>query len=180
MFALFRHPVQRVTSIFYYLQSATWEPTYNPEYAQWTLFDYANSPYCESNWMVRSLVRKMTGPLNPEDVLIAQEILRRKCLVGLMEDMEESIRRFHSLYFRPRYFENNANEEENAAFNCAIEHFATKGLSQNSHGHPKLDETSETWEILAAKNRLDIQLYEFAKELFVEQGKWMKNQNVLI
>ena len=40
--------------------------------------------------------------------------------------------------------------------------------------------TSETWEILAAKNRLDIQLYEFAKELFVEQGKWMKNQNVLI
>jgi hypothetical protein len=129
MFALFRHPVQRVTSIFYYLQSATWEPTYNPEYAQWTLFDYANSPYCESNWMVRSLVRKMTGPLNPEDVLIAQEILRRKCLVGLMEDMEESIRRFHSLYFRPRYFENNANEEENAAFNCAIEHFATKGLS---------------------------------------------------
>lgn len=129
MFALFRHPVQRVTGIFYYLQSATWEPTYNPEYAQWTLFDYANSPYCESNWMVRSLVRKMTGPLNPEDVLIAQEILRRKCLVGLMEDMEESIRRFHSLYFRPRYVENNANEEENSAFNCAIEHFAKKGLS---------------------------------------------------
>lgn len=49
MFALFRHRIQRVTSIFYYLQSATWEPTYNPEYTQWTLKEYVNSPYYESN-----------------------------------------------------------------------------------------------------------------------------------
>ena len=178
MFALFRHPIQRVTSIFYYLQSATWEPTYNPEYAQWTLHEYANSPYCESNWMVRSLVQKMTGPLVPEDVFIAQEILRRKCLVGLMEEMEESIRRFHS-YFHYRYL--GIEEDENAALNCAIENFAKKGLSgQNSHGHPTLDETSETYEILATKNQLDVRLYEFAKELFVEQGKWMKEKKMLV
>ncbi|KAL3771557.1 hypothetical protein ACHAWU_003732 [Discostella pseudostelligera] len=164
--------------IFYYLQSATWEPTYNPEYAQWTLHEYANSPYCESNWMVRSLVQKMTGPLVPEDVFIAQEILRRKCLVGLMVEMEESLRRFHS-YFHYRYL--GIEEDENAALNCAIEHFAKKGLSgQNSHGHPTLHETSETYEILATKNQLDIRLYEFAKELFVEQGKWMKEKNMLV
>ncbi|KAL7431616.1 hypothetical protein ACHAXH_001535 [Discostella pseudostelligera] len=178
MFALFRHPIQRVTSIFYYLQSAMWEPTYNPEYAQWTLHEYANSPYCESNWMVRSLVQKMTGPLVPEDVLIAQEILRRKCLVGFMEEMEESIRRFHS-YFHSRYL--GMEEDGNEALYCAIEHFAKKGLSgQNSHGHPTLDETSETYEILATKNQLDIRLYEFAKELFVEQGKWMKEKKMLV
>ena len=55
MFALFRHPIERLTSIFYYLQKATWEPTYDPQLAQMTIDDYARSEKCESNWLVRSL-----------------------------------------------------------------------------------------------------------------------------
>jgi len=169
MFALFRHPVERVISIFYYLQGATWEPTYNPEYAQWTIDDYARSPYCESNWMVRSLTNKMTGPLSGDDILVAKEVLRRKCLVGLMEGMDESITRFHS-FFR-------FGDED--ALKCSREQFANKGAGTNSHSHPTLDQTSETWAILAQKNTLDIRLYEYAQELFEEQGKWLKKQKLI-
>lgn len=93
----------------------------------------------------------------------------------------KKIRRFHSLYFHPHFVGQGSKEEENAAFNCAMDHFAKKGLSgQNSHGHPTLEETSETWEISATKNQLDIQLYEYGRELYFEQGKWLKQEKVLI
>ena len=162
MFAVFRHPIDRVVSIFYYLQSATWEPTYNPQYAAWTIDEFARSPYCESNWMVRSLTNKMEGPLSLDAIEIAKEVLRRKCLVGLMDRMEESIVRFHT------YF----GFGDEAALLCSQQTFASKGSSKsNSHSHPKLDEQSETYEILRVKNELDIRLYEYAKELFEEQGK---------
>ena len=42
---IFRHPIDRVISIFYYLQKATWEPTYNPVFKNMTLRDYAFSQY---------------------------------------------------------------------------------------------------------------------------------------
>lgn len=167
MFAIFRHPVERVVSIFYYLQGATWEPTYNPEYASWTIDDYAHSEVCESNWMVRSLTNKMTGPLTPDDFFIAKEVLRKKCLIGLMEGMEESIIRFHA-YFKLG--------DENA-LECSRNQFATKG--SNSHSHPALDQGGETWAVLAKKNALDIRLYEYAQELFEEQGEWLKKEKLI-
>ncbi|KAL3811833.1 hypothetical protein ACHAXA_004260 [Cyclostephanos tholiformis] len=173
MFAIFRHPVHRVISIFYYLQSATWEPTYNPVYAGWTIDDYARSEYCESDWMVRTLVNKMTGPLEPEDMNVAMEILKRKCLVGLMDDMEGSITRYHN-YFR---FETPYKN----ALDCSRRNFAMKGgnVGQNGHIHPTLDPNSETYTILEQKNMLDVRLYEYARELYAEQGEWMMTKKLI-
>jgi hypothetical protein len=181
MFAIFRHPISRVTSIFYYLQSATWEPTYNPSYAGMTIDDYASSPYCESNWMIRSLRNKMTGPLTVDDLHIAKEILHQKCIIGLLEYMEESVIRFHS------YFKFDTPYED--ALNCAIRNFAIKesGGGGSSKGkqnagrtnHPMLDTNSATYKILEQKNMLDIRLYEYAKELFIEQGEWMTAKNMI-
>lgn len=170
MFAVFRSPVDRIVSLFYYLQQATWEPTYNPEYATMTIDEYARSPLCESNWMVRSLVNKMEGPLEPSDIAIAKEIIRQKCIIGLLDEMDETIRRFHSFFG----FENDE------ALACARQNFAVAGGSQsNSHSHPKLDPTGDTWEIIEKKNMLDIRLFEYAIELWHEQGEWMKNENML-
>ena len=170
MFAVFRSPVDRVVSLFYYLQQATWEPTYTEEYASMTIDEYARSPLCESNWMVRTLVNKMEGPLEPSDIEIAKEIIRQKCIVGLLDEMGETIRRFHS-YFG---FENDE------ALTCALQNFAAAGGSQsNSHKHPMLDPNGATWQIIEKKNSLDIRLFEYAIELWHEQGQWMKNENIL-
>ena len=104
----------------------------------------------------------MTGPLSSDSLEIAKEVLRQKCLVGLMEQMEESIERFHS------YF----GFGDEAALDCAKTSFTRKGSSQsNKNKHPPLDGNSETYAILAQKNELDILLYFFAKELFDEQKK---------
>ena len=48
--------------------------------------------------MVRSLVNKLEGPLDPDDVKIAKEILNQKCLVGLMDRMEYSVVQFHAYF----------------------------------------------------------------------------------
>ena len=58
MFSIFRDPVERVISLYYYLQTATWEPTYNPALQKMSLEEYANSTFIESNWMVRALTRR--------------------------------------------------------------------------------------------------------------------------
>jgi len=121
--------------------------------------------------MVRSLVNKLEGPLDPDDVKIAKEILSQKCLVGLMDQMEESVVRFHA-YFG---FGNDA------ALNCARQQYTTKGskaAEQNSHSHPALDPNGEAYALLAKKNRLDIILYDHAMRLFQEQGRWMKEQKL--
>lgn len=104
----------------------------------------------------------MAGPLSPDSLEIAKEVLRRKCLVGLMDQMEESIVRFHN------YF----GFGDDTALECARTSFTRKGSSQsNNNKHPPLDGESETYAILAKKNELDILLYFFAKELLDEQGK---------
>ena len=170
MFAVFRSPVHRIVSLFYYLQQATWEPTYNEQYASMTIDDYARSELCESNWMLRSLVNKMEGPLDPSDIKVAKTIIRQKCIVGLLSDMDETIVRFHSFF-------GFGNDE---ALTCARQNFAAAGGNQsNSHKHPKLDPNGETWQVIEQKNRLDIILYEYAIELWHEQGEWMRNENIL-
>ena len=115
-----------------------------------TIDEYARSPLCESNWMVRSLVNKMEGPLEPSDIAIAKEIIRQKCIIGLLDEMDETIRRFDSFFFQ--------NDE---ALTCARQNFAVAGGSQsNRHKHPKLDQNGNTWQIIKKKNMLDIRLFE--------------------
>jgi hypothetical protein len=142
MFAMFRHPVHRVISLFYYLQIATWEPTYNPALRNMTLLEYANSDLVEANFVLRSLVNKMEGPLSWNDVKVAKEYLRRKCLVGLVDQYEASIDRFDNFFdFHPK--RDNVD-------NCITE--LRKNGGSNVHLHPSIDPESEAYKILERKN----------------------------
>ena len=50
-FTLLRNPIKRAISMFYYLQDATWEHTYNEIFQNMTIEEYAVSRYAEDNWM---------------------------------------------------------------------------------------------------------------------------------
>lgn len=93
--ALFRHPVDRALSMFYYLQTATWERTYRPEWKNMTVLEWANLPNFEEDYMVHKLVNKLGEEVTEIDLIIAKELVRQRFIVGLMEDMEESVRRFN-------------------------------------------------------------------------------------
>ena len=48
-------------------------------------------------------------------------------------------------------------------------HFGNFTRKVNSNSHPNVDKDGEAWQILAAQNTYDIELYEYAVMLFGEQ-----------
>ena len=165
MFALFRHPIDRLVSLFYYLQTATHEPTYDPRLANMTLSEYAASGLVESNIMVRSLSNKMEGPLSADDLEEAKRTLRTKCLVGLLDEMETSLARFRHFF----HWDGPDGNYGPMAERCQEQLLARGG--SNRIEHPILvDRNSRDYDNFARKNVLDLILYEYARQLFVEQG----------
>jgi len=165
-FTIFRDPLERVVSIFYYLQQATYEPTYNPKLASMTFEEYVFSDLAESNFITRSLIDKMEEAFVEEDFWIAREILKTKCLVGLLDQMEESVRRFDS-YFGFRNIDKEVSED-------CVEGYLKKGVNKNVH--PNLPpEYTAVYKELVRKNHMDIRLHKYAIELFQEQKKMFEN-----
>eukprot|EP00547_Thalassionema_nitzschioides_P003077 CAMPEP_0194207016 /NCGR_PEP_ID=MMETSP0156-20130528/5892_1 /TAXON_ID=33649 /ORGANISM="Thalassionema nitzschioides, Strain L26-B" /LENGTH=385 /DNA_ID=CAMNT_0038933687 /DNA_START=67 /DNA_END=1224 /DNA_ORIENTATION=- len=157
-FSVFRDPIERVVSIFYYLQKAKHEPTYNPALATMTLEEYVFSDLAESNFVSRCLIDKMEAAFVEEDFLVASEILKTKVLIGLLDEMEESVRRFDS------YFE--FDKPKNAA--CVKGYLKT---GSNRHSHPGIPPSdSPVYKELLRKNHMDVRLYKYAVELFREQA----------
>lgn len=155
MFTLFRHPIERAVSMYYYIKS---DPGLNKQIGD-TIDRYAKSEYVENNWMTRFLSNKMGGELTPDDEAIAKEVLRTRCIVGLLSKKDESLRRFVS-YFD---WENTASR----SLECQEKLLSWSWSAKNKH--PPLEKNSEAWKLLEEHNTFDMRLYEYAKELFEYQ-----------
>mmetsp|Transcript_22883 Transcript_22883/g.33240 ORF Transcript_22883/g.33240 Transcript_22883/m.33240 type:complete len:338 (+) Transcript_22883:96-1109(+) len=168
-FALFRHPVERAVSLFYYHQVATWERndyTYRPELVGMTIEEWLTKSSTAAemkNPYMRSLLHKQR--FNDDDLEKAKDILRTKFLVGLTTKMEESVDRFD------KYFGWYDNEKRSECKRKAIQ----KGVNKNPHD--ALKEDSKAWDILAEMNKWDLQLYEFIVQLYEEQGELFLNRD---
>jgi len=165
MFTIFRHPVERAVSMFYYLQDAHWEPTYRPGYKNITLAEYARSDQIEDNWMTRILANKMREPLNQNDLTLAKGIVREKMIVGLTNQIDESYRRFDK-YFGWQSAVQYAKE-------CRDKYVLNSSSSGNKHQHQEVEENSLEWSLIMARNTFDFELYEFARALFHNEQKLM-------
>lgn len=171
--ALFRHPVDRAFSMFYYLQTATWERTYRPEWANMTVLEWANLPNAEEDYMVRKLVGKSFGMEADEtDLIIAKELVRQRFIVGLMGEMNESIRRFNIVL--------GIDEENERSQKCMGEFGLStpteeddkapmEAVKKNSNSHPKFEEGSSEYDAVAGRNHLDMLLYKYVEALFEAQ-----------
>jgi hypothetical protein len=168
LFTVFRHPIERAISLFYYLQVADWEPTYDPVLKDWTLDQYATSDKIENNWLTRQLSNQLGGELSQEHLNIAMEAIRRKFLVGLMPKMEETMTRLER-FFRWSYHVNPANQEI-----CRTDLLSggSNSNSKNKKGD-KPKEGDEVWDLLAAQNQFDLQLYGYIEALFDEQEQFV-------
>lgn len=103
LFAMFRHPVDRAVSWFHAKQSEQGSIHYDPSLAASSLSDWVGSPSYVTDYMVRTLVGKVGGnpvpvPLTHDDLDVAKEILRRKCVVGLLDEKGASVRRFERFF----------------------------------------------------------------------------------
>jgi len=171
-FTVFRHPIDRAISMFYYIQVADWEPTYDPSLKDMTIEEYAQSPKIENNWLTRQLSNKPEGDLADEDLDLAMEVIRRKFMVGLMSEIEATMERFER-FFRWKYHVNPPNQEK-----CreTLLSGGSNSNSKNKKNKPKPG--SEAWELLSWQNQFDLRLYEYIESLFKEQEQFVADIEV--
>jgi len=169
MFALFRDPVDRAMTMYYYLSKASWDPMYNPKLAKMTIEEYAQSGFIENNWVTRFLVDKPGGKLTKQDMLMAKNIIRYKCLVGLYSDLESSMSRFQ------RYFGWNAGDTKTRNDDIPKCRKAFIEAGDKRMQHEQLDKRSRAWSLIEKQNKFDMELYEFSKRIFKVQGKQIFN-----
>mmetsp|Transcript_31411 Transcript_31411/g.46318 ORF Transcript_31411/g.46318 Transcript_31411/m.46318 type:complete len:634 (-) Transcript_31411:315-2216(-) len=168
LFAVFRHPIDRAVSMFYYIQVATWEPSYKPELQEWSLKQYAESDVVENNWMVRQLSNQLSGDLDDSHLKKALEVVRSKFMVGLMKQVERSMARFER-YYRWTYHVNPTNQE------ICRERMMSGGSNSNSKNKKEKPKPGdEVWDLFAAQNVYDLQLYEYVETLFEEQESFVE------
>mmetsp|Transcript_13745 Transcript_13745/g.29873 ORF Transcript_13745/g.29873 Transcript_13745/m.29873 type:complete len:370 (-) Transcript_13745:146-1255(-) len=178
--AFFRNPVDRSVSKFYYLQTATWERTYRPEWAGMEIVEWATHHNLDENFVVKKILgKKLSEPVDIGDLVLAKEIVRRRFIVGLMNDMEESIRRFNIILglsyadekgqsCREEYFGTSTKKEASAVVDIGDGNTKAKN-DMNSNPHPKVKEGSPEYNLIAERNALDMILYNYITLLYSEQ-----------
>ena len=162
---MFRHPIDRAVSMYYYLRDKT---GINGAQIGDTLELYAKSAMIENNWLTRFLTNKLGGQLTPDDEATAKEILRTKCLVGLLNRKTESMQRFKT-YFGWKTLDNDQSRD------CEEKHLHWGWTGKNKH--EKLEVGSETWNLLKEQNSFDIRVFEYAEKLFEIQGKTLFSES---
>lgn len=161
VFVMFRHPMDRILSSFYYYGKAHWEPNFDPELAHISLELYAKQNRTEHNYLVRTLTNiPPSDPLTREHLTTAKEILRTKCLIGLLSEKEHSMRRFEN-YFHWDYSMDRTKQ-------CHERLLHWDFFRKNPH--PMIQEGSDQWNRIVAKNELDMELYDYVKQLFHDQA----------
>lgn len=135
---------------------------------------YAKSEMAESNWMTRTIINATQDEvLTPSHYQVAKEVFGRKCLVGLMNQFEESMDRFSKFFrFEATHSINTLRKGETSKFveerrQCAHK-LATSGV--NRHKYAKISQDSAIWKELERKNKYDIELYEFANAIYYQQA----------
>eukprot|EP00581_Thalassiosira_minuscula_P001909 CAMPEP_0183748716 /NCGR_PEP_ID=MMETSP0737-20130205/67914_1 /TAXON_ID=385413 /ORGANISM="Thalassiosira miniscula, Strain CCMP1093" /LENGTH=1088 /DNA_ID=CAMNT_0025984455 /DNA_START=208 /DNA_END=3474 /DNA_ORIENTATION=- len=166
-FTLLRHPVERAIAVFHNLKRKK-----NKAVADMGMEEYAESPVAEDNWMTRMLTNTMEGKVTKQHLAVAKEVIGRKCLIGLLSNMHESMERFskffvweqiHSVNIRHHQEEGHNLEEKRKCFQKK----ATQGV--NRHQYAKIAPNSTIWNAFKKKNYYDLQLYEYAVVLYSKQ-----------
>eukprot|EP00581_Thalassiosira_minuscula_P009474 CAMPEP_0183709650 /NCGR_PEP_ID=MMETSP0737-20130205/5656_1 /TAXON_ID=385413 /ORGANISM="Thalassiosira miniscula, Strain CCMP1093" /LENGTH=315 /DNA_ID=CAMNT_0025937807 /DNA_START=211 /DNA_END=1158 /DNA_ORIENTATION=- len=162
LLGLFRHPVERLISSFYYRQIATWDKGYRPQWKGMDIVHWAENVNEKNNLLVKTLVGKnVKEEVTEEDLFIAIRTVRYRFVVGLTDHMEESIHRFNVFM--------GINEGERDKKQCMNEYFGHGIKRDNSNSHPVIERGSPAWLAIQQKNEFDVRLYMAIVEMFYEQ-----------
>ncbi len=101
--------------------------------------------------------------IGSDDIMFpfARQVFGRKCLVGLLDKIEESLQRYEGFF---RWDSRVANAEKK---DICVRDYLANGDKRN--GHPTYEGTN-AWEVLRKKNEYDVLLYEYARGLYVQQS----------
>jgi len=163
IFTMFRHPVDRMVSMFYFMQDNVWkeERTYNKELAEITIENYFLKRMGENNWHVRFLTNQLTKAyVDESDFKLAKEILRRKILVGLVSEKDESFNRFTNQF--------GWDGKDEKRKECQMRRLQWDWSLRHPHEVEVL-EGNRLWSLISGQNEFDMKLYKYAQYMFEEQ-----------
>jgi hypothetical protein len=152
LFAVFRHPLERAMNVYNNAKIS------DPDVAEMTMADYAAN-YLANNEMVRTLAAKDPNEiLTDTDLYVAMEVLRRKCVVGLVDRMDGSMTRFHGYFGWSSLLLSGESTCQSQL------------LAPNLAQFPMPAEGTAAYNLMVGQNRLDLRLYEYAQYLYDLQG----------
>lgn len=163
LISFFRHPAEIIIKRHHYLTTRSVIP--NIPFKHFL----ARSPYAIDNIMVRSI----TGILDPNqeltenDLKSAEDFLRRKCIIGLINQLEESLIRLEYLFLDTGTWVRKIDEEfHGTCVKSVIEKFRANELDIFEH-YPQAG--SPGWQHVERLNELDVRLFLYAHDLFNDQ-----------
>ena len=154
MFTFLRHPIERAASVYANHHKS------HEQISKMSFEEYAKSKYAENNWMVRFLSGKTSGEVTNDHLSVAKEVLRRKFVIGLMDQKEESAKRVQQ-FFAPKWDPNGEGMEEGCR----------SMVVNDVKSQSSIKEGNQAWNLLVWQNKLDMKLYEYAQQLFAQQGE---------
>ena len=161
-FTILRHPIEIAQSLFHYRKKARWERSWRKDWNKISFADYAKSNAYMGNWVVHQLTGTMPWvELTDAHLEQAKNLLKNKIFVGIADQMDETVRQLRE------YF----GWEEKEPF-CAFNFLHSN--PSNTNPHPMIKRGSETWKLVAEKEKYDLALYHFALELFAGQRELIK------
>jgi hypothetical protein len=154
-FVMIRNPIRRAVATYKRLQIK------RPDIiGDMTLEQFATSHLLQDNFLTRTLSRNKDAPLTEADVDLAKEILKRKFVVGLYDQFEDSVRRMEAFFGWK--LTNGINSCQagivQQEFDLGYNDFET--LSYDS-----------AYAAIAEKNKADLDLYKFGEYLFKYQER---------
>ena len=159
-FTLLRHPVDRAVSLYHHYQI---DESGNPNTAQYkgmSIDEYADN-VAENNWLVRFLTNKRGGNLTWQDLEAAKDVFGKKCLIGLVDRIDESLSRYEHFFGWDKKISDSDRKDK-----CVRQYLDSGDRRQE---HPTYEGTT-AWETLRKKNEYDEILYEYAKNLYEQQS----------
>ena len=160
-FVVLRNPIDRAMATYHSLTTGRFHGPDGETLDQLstkTLQEYAESDFCDDNWLTRTLVNKPDGKLSTKDINLAKAILRRKAIIGLYSDLGNSIQHFTDVF----------GWDAPPSIDCAND-LIGRAYAREQEGFPKLDTDEPAFEVIQNKNKFDLELYNFAVQLRYQQ-----------
>jgi len=161
-FMMMRNPIDRAVSMYWHRVKEVGDLD-----AEISIEDYAQGNGIENNWMTRFLTNRMTGELMKDDMEQAKQILKEKFLIGLLDDLDETVYRIMK-YNGWKY---STDETQKMKQEDCIRDLSTVGSAINPDPYEIPTRGTQAYALITWQTQFDTKLFEYAKELFDDQAK---------
>ena len=168
-FAILRDPSQRAAER---AVSNYHELIKDPHKKDMTLESYVKSGNVENNWMVRYLSGKIEGDITLDHLEVAKYVLDRKFIIGLYEELEESLLRFEKYAGVAVPSDYNTRKAKKRCRKGQLDAYREKGSKSSTNKKKKEVESIRL--LLVKQNELDLELYNYAKNTIYRRQRGTK------